>query len=603
MSRLLALVCLLVSVAVLWLDARESGRVIEGYPLIAALGIMGSVSLLALHIYAEKNTVPATGEEFVQRFLSNLGVATLAEAKRLIGNAVRSDADAKDSRERMRTAEGERGTMRKERDRALRDVSSLQGKLDKLTPRLEELEKAEKARLAAAKVKDTSTQELDGVRKELEGVRNEVTRLSGELGTSTTEVTRLTEELGVAREAHAEAQRKLEEAERTLNTSGERIRECEELLRTRNTRIEELEAELRDIQTAPAVDPEVLVALRREKEEVEARLREVTTAKDEAERWKLDAEPKVETLLKLQPQHAQTLIALGTAERERDEAKAEVTRLTGELETAVASGNGATGVANELRAQLNEQRELVGQKQSEFEAALQEAQGQLGDAIAEIGRLRENPPGLAAAKQTISDLEAKVDELTRAGVTLQAQFNGQAELLNTRARELESVRAELTALGEVVSTQKKALGRIPDLERQLAEAEGLRSRLSLLEMGDRELNGVTLTELREARDAVVAAMDMEELGVRQLNFALVYAMALNPGPEFKALGVGTKELAEYVGRAYEDVLDFNPDRLRSLLHKKGRIPVAAWNHYLRVKKQRELIAEQKRKAALGSKPS
>ncbi len=95
MVRLLALVCLLVSAAGLLLDARDSGKAVEGYPLIAVLGILGCVSLLAFHIYAEKSKAPRTGKDFTDQVLSELGVKSLSKAKRLIGKAEAAKAEAK----------------------------------------------------------------------------------------------------------------------------------------------------------------------------------------------------------------------------------------------------------------------------------------------------------------------------------------------------------------------------------------------------------------------------------------------------------------------------------------------------------------------------
>ena len=594
MFRLLALLCLLGSVGALWLGANESGRVIEGYSLIAALGIMAGVVCIGLHIYAEKHTIPQDGKEFVESFLTNLGVSSLTQARKLIAGAVQADTDAKASRKQAGESDAATRKVRRELQEAQGATKRLQAKLDKLQPELEGLRQAEKERAAAvkteARTEKTATQELETVRGKLTTAEAEVLRLTGEVGllrVTADRVPGLEADLTSALEGKSTA-------ELARNTANTRVEEL-------TGQLQRLEAQLRAAEDEPKPDPEQIVTLTGAKEEAERQLStaraELDTEKQrvvELSGWKSENEPKLVTLAETQRKLATALVDLGKAEQARDDAKSIAAGLQKQIETATSEKGSASADAERLQGLLDTKTRELTNKEGEFATKLREATDALTEALGEIERLRANPPGLSEAILTIAARDEQLRILKEAHATLEKQIETMTTASTNAAEELRSVNERLTNAITELGVAKKELLRIPELEKRAGEAVRLRSELEMIQIGDRELEGVTLKALREARDCVVAALDMEELAVRQINFAVVYAMALDPGPELTALGLKTKELVDYITRAYDDVLEINPDRLRSLLQKKGVIPAAAWNRHIRLQRQRARLAEQKK---------
>ena len=631
MYRLCAILCLLGGIGALWLDSHESGKVIEGYPLLAALAILGAVVCLALHIYGDKNTIPETGKEFVDNFLASFGVKGLAEARRLVGGAVRSDADAKESREQAKKAEASRKAMQKERDKAERERKATQDKLDRANLQLDALQAAEKERLRLAQDQKaeeaTARQQLPLLQEQLRTASETVARLTGEV----TEKKRLADTIpGLESAREAAVQQKLAaERERDAGLAREL---------TLNGRIAELEAEvgrLNDRLTAAAATPiadpaevtrlraeleraatalqEARVAstratqeaeeLRRWKTKSEPTVQEVDTLRSEVvglrnangalERWKSEAEPRLALLLELQPKHAQLLISLGAAERARDAAIAKEADARSGLAASELQHGTTRKELGKAQARVTELEQLRATKQQEFDTALAKVQQALTEALAEIERLRLDPPGLAAANAEIKRLEAQVRELTELGTTLQAKIDEQTAAIANAATERQQFEALLAEKEGDALLAAAQLARIPELEKKAAGAAALSTELELLKMGDRELAGTTLQELRAARDEAARAIDFDELALKQLNFAVVFAMAMNPGPELKALGVTTRELSDYAARTWDEATGLNPDRVRSELFKRGKIPTAAWNHHIRMKKNRERMVATK----------
>ena len=128
-----------------------------------------------------------------------------------------------------------------------------------------------------------------------------------------------------------------------------------------------------------------------------------------------------------------TSISLGAAERARDAAIAKEADARSGLAASELQHTAPRKQLGTAQARVTELEQLRATKQQEFDTALAKVQQALTEALAEIERLRLDPPGLAAANAEIKRFEAQVRELTELGTTLQAKIDEQTAAIANAA--------------------------------------------------------------------------------------------------------------------------------------------------------------------------
>ena len=251
-------------------------------------------------------------------------------------------------------------------------------------------------------------------------------------------------------------------------------------------------------------------------------------------------------------------------------------------------------LANQRIAVLTGQLSALTQK-AELSDGLQ---GELSDARERLRIANAQNVELTLQAGTSAELAHTVGDLQDQLQTLDSQLqNATSELVValTAAEDRNRLYSELEErnrqLNDASTEKDLALAELKDASAKLAQLPGLEQRaetaerdLRILRLEDREVGETTLAELRKARDTAVEALRNFEEDDLVFFVLLYWALETNPTPE---TSLSRKDILKATIQVYEGRTQKSPDKIRGLMQKKGPIPLALWNAYIRRRTQQK----------------